>query len=385
MLNFQFYQGAKVLCGEGAIQQLSEIADLFHGHKALIVTDPGMMKTGTIDKVARALESGGKEYVIFDGNEPNPRIAACEEGYEVYQSTGCDMVIGVGGGSNLDCAKGINILRYNPGPLVQYADAAKPLDPGHELIMVPTTSGTGSEVSDGTILSDENHIKHTFLAPSTFAEYVVLDYDLLVGMPPFLTASTGLDALAHACEGMTGNQSSPFLELFGQQIIRDIIQYLPKAVADGKDIEARKKMAVASDVAGFMLIYGHAIAGHSIAQTLGAYFDIPHGAACGYTLPWILEYNAPSTPRLTRLAGEAMGLVFPEGATPEQVGTQIRAFLVDFVHERCRMPKLKDAYAYDESKFEEIAEISANELMQNFNPQKLTKEDCLTIIRRMYA
>jgi alcohol dehydrogenase len=294
------------------------------------------------------------------------------------------MVIGVGGGSNLDCAKGINILRYNPAPLAQYADAAKPFDPGHELIMVPTTSGTGSEVSDGAILSDENHIKRTFLAPSTFAEYVVLDYDLLVGMPPFLTASTGLDALAHACEGMTGNQSTPFLELFGQQVIRDIIQYLPRAVRDGHDIEARKKLAVASNVAGFMLIYGHAIAGHSIAQTLGAYFDIPHGAACGYTLPYIIEYNAASTPRLTRMVGEAMGLAFPENATAQEIGTAIRVFLVDFVYNQCKMPKLQEKYPYDESKFQEIAEISANELMQNFNPQKLTAQDCLTIIRRMY-
>lgn len=385
MLNFQFYQGARVLCGQGVIHQLGEIAALFGGRKALIVTGQGMMKSGTIDKITAVLRESGLDYTIFDEVVPDPPIAACEKGYRVFQNTGCDMVIGVGGGSNIDCAKGINILRYNPGPLMQYANGAKPLDPGHELILVPTTSGTGSEVSDGAILSDENHIKHTFLAPSTFAEYVVLDYDLLVGMPPFLTASTGLDALAHACEGMTGNQSSPFLELFGQQIIRDIIQYLPRAVADGSDIEARTKLAVASDVAGFMLIYGHAIAGHSIAQTLGGYFGIPHGAACGYTLPWILEYNAPDSPRLTKLVGEAMGLTFADDAAPEEIGAAIRAFLVDFVHGPCGMPTLKEKYAYDEAKFEEIADVASKELMQNFNPRQLTKEDCLTILRRMYA
>lgn len=384
MLNFQFYQKCKVLCGSGVLNQLGELADHIGAKKALIVCDPGMIATGSVDKVAAALKASGKEYVIFDENEPNPLISACEKGYEVLKAEGCDMVIGIGGGSNMDCAKGINILRYNPGPLMQYADAAKPFDPGHELIMIPTTSGTGSEVSDGAILSDENHIKHNFLAFVTFAEYAILDYDLLIGMPPKLTAGTGLDALAHACEAMTGTLTSPYMELVGQQVIRDIIEFLPQAVADGKNVEAREKMAIASNVAGFMLVYGHAIAGHSIAQTLGGYFNIPHGPACGYTLPWIMEFNAPGAPRLVKLAGEAMGLKFADNATPEQVGTQIREFLVDFVENKCKMPKLKDSYAYDVAKFDEIAGVCETELFQTWNPRKMSKADCLDIIKNMY-
>lgn len=136
---------------------------------------------------AAALKAGGKEYVIFDENEPNPPIAACNKGYEICVAEKCDFIIGVGGGSNMDCAKGINILRFNPGPLIQYANFAKPFEVGSGLIMVPTTSGTGSEVSDGSILSDENHIKQNFIANGAYADYCILDYDLLVGMPPKLT------------------------------------------------------------------------------------------------------------------------------------------------------------------------------------------------------
>lgn len=153
MLNFQFYQKTRIICGDGAINQLGELADHMGGKKALIVADPGMMATGVVDKIADALKAGGKEYVIFDGNEPNPPIAACEKGYEICKAEQCDFIIGIGGGSNMDCAKGINVLRFNPAPLIQYANFAKPFDVGSGLIMVPTTSGTGSEISDGAILS----------------------------------------------------------------------------------------------------------------------------------------------------------------------------------------------------------------------------------------
>lgn len=204
-------------------------------------------------------------------------------------------------------------------------------------------------------------------------------------MPPKLTAATGLDALAHACESMIGTLTTPYMELVGQQVIRDIIEFLPRAVADGKDIEAREKMAVASNVAGFQLVYGHTCAGHSIAQTLGGYFNIPHGAACGYTLPWIMEFNAPGAPRLVKMCGEAMGLKFADDATPEQIGTQVREFLVDFVDNKCKMPALKDSYAYDEAKFEEVADVCSKEFFQTFNPRKMEPADCLDIIKKMYA
>jgi len=385
MLNFQFYQKTRVLTGCGSLAQLGELADHIGGTKALIVADAGMVATGIVAKVTDALKAGGKEYVVFDENEPNPPIAACEKGYEVCKAEGCDFIIGIGGGSNMDCAKGINVLRFNPAPLIQYANFAKPFEVGNGLIMIPTTAGTGSEVSDGAILSDENHIKQNFIASGAFADYAILDPDLMTGMPPKLTAATGLDALAHAMESMTGTLTSPYMELVGQQVIRDIAEYLPRAVANGNDMKAREKMAVASNVAGFQLVYGHTVAGHSIAQTLGGYFNIPHGAACGYTLPWIMEYNAVAVPELVKMCGEAMGMKFASDATPEEIGAQIREFLLDFVFNKCKMPALKDSYKYDESLFDEIAGVCEKEFFQMFNPRKMSKDDCLDIIKKMYA
>lgn len=386
MLNFQFYQKVKMLCAKGAVNQLPELLETIGAKKPLIVADPGMVAAGTAGKIEEILKKADIQYALFTENEPNPPIAACEKAYEVYTAEGCDNIIGLGGGSNMDCAKGVQILTCNEGPLIQYADMAKPFSAGEGLILIPTTSGTGSEVSDGSILSDENHIKHNFLTTGgAFADYGILDTDLLVGMPAGLTAATGLDALAHACEAMTGTLSSPYMELVGQQVIRDIIEYLPLAVADGNNLEAREKMACASNAAGFMLVYGHTVGGHSIAQTLGGYFNIPHGPACGYTLPWVMEFNAAGAPRLVKMCGEAMGLTFTADEAPEQIGRKIREFLVDFVENQCRMPKIKDAYEYDESKFEEISEVSSKELFQTWNPRKMSPADCLDIIRKMFA
>ncbi|MBQ6602225.1 MAG: iron-containing alcohol dehydrogenase [Eubacterium sp.] len=385
-LNFQFYQKTKVLVGAGAVKQLGELADLIGGRKALVVADPGITAAGIAQKVLDVLKDSGMEAVLFDGNEPNPPITACEKGYEVCQREKCDYVIGVGGGSNLDCAKGINILRFNQGPLIQYANMAKPFDVGSGLIMIPTTSGTGSEMSDGAILSDENHIKQNFIADSAFADYAILDPELMTGMPPQLTAFTGLDALAHALESVTGTLSNPYLEFVCEQTVRDIARYLPRAVADGNDLKAREKMAVASNIGGFELVYGHTCAGHSIAQTVGAFFNVPHGAACGYVTPWITEYNAAAVPETVRTMMEAMGLVFDGTESPVEIGAKSRDFLLDFVYNKCKVPPLAEAFPdYDESRFEECAAACRSEFFQQFNPRRMSKDDCLEIIRKMYA
>lgn len=384
MLNFQFYERVKVLFGNGAVNQLGELAKQIGGTRALIVCDPGMNATGIVERVRQGLETENIQCVVFDENEPNPPIVASEKGYEVFQREGCDFVIGLGGGSNIDCAKGVNILRFNAPPLIQYANFQKPFDVGTGLIIIPTTAGTGSEMSDGAILSDEHHIKFNFIASCAFAEYAVLDPELMLGMPPKLTAFTGLDALTHAVEGYTGTLTNDFVQFFAEKAIDTIAQYLPRAVADGQDREARSKMAVAASVGGFLLLYGHTNAGHSIGQTIGGYFNIPHGAACAYAEPWVLEFNAPACPELTARIGQALGVQFTGKETPEEIGALTRDAFIRFRDVACKVPSIK-TYGYDESKFDEIADACAKEFFQMFNPRKMEKEDCRRIIDKMYA
>lgn len=384
MLNFQFYEKVKVVFGNGAVRQLGELAKHIGCGKALIVCDPAIRAAGVVEKVTRGLESEGIGYAIFDSCEPNPPIAASEKGYEIFQAEGCDFIIGLGGGSNIDCAKGVNILRFNPAPLIQYANFQKPFDVGAGLVIVPTTAGTGSEMSDGAILSDERHIKFNFIADQAFAEYAVVDPELMAGMPPKLTAYTGLDALTHAVEGYTGTLTNDFVQFFAEKVIDTVAEYLPRAVADGGDLEARGKMAVAASVGGFLLLYGHTHAGHSIGQTVGGYFDIPHGMACAYAEPWVLEFNAPACPELTRRIGQAFGAAFTGKETPEEIGAKTRDAFIDFRDNRCGLPSIK-TFPYDESLLDEVAEVCAKEFFQQFNPRKMAKADCLEILRKMYA
>ena len=385
MLNFQFYEKVKVLYGNGAVHQLGELAKHIGGTKALIISDPGMNATGVIEKIIDGLATENIPYVLFDENEPNPPIAACEKAYDILVKEKCDFIIGVGGGSNMDCAKGVNILRFNPAPLIQYANGAKHFDVGDGLIMIPTTAGTGSEMSDGSILSDENHIKQNFISDQgAFAEFAIVDPDLMVGMPPKLTASTGLDALAHAVESYMGTLTNEFVQFQAEKAIDEIVEYLPRAVADGKDMEARKRMAVAASVAGYLLIYGHTCAGHSIGQTLGGYFNIPHGTACAYALPWVCEFNAPAVPHFIKRIGDALGVKFSGSETPEEIGKLTREAMVKFRDEDCKLVDIK-TFPYDESKFDEIAQVCAEEFFQQFNPRTMTKEDCLAVLKNMYA
>ena len=156
------------------------------------------------------------------------------------------------------------------------------------------------------------------------------------------------------------------------------------AVADGKDMEARKRMAVAASVAGYLLIYGHTCAGHSIGQTLGGYFNIPHGTACAYALPWVCEFNAPAVPHFIKRIGEALGVKFSGSETPEEIGKLTREAMVKFRDEDCKLVDIK-TFPYDESKFDEIAQVCAEEFFQQFNPRTMTKEDCLAVLKNMYA
>lgn len=385
MLNFQMYEKVKVVFGNGSINQLGELAKYIGSSKAMIVADAGMIATGTVDKVKHGLENENIPYVVYDKVTPNPLISSVEEAYDVFVKEGCDMVIGVGGGSNMDAAKGVNILRFNEAPLIQYANGAKHFECGTGLIMVPTTAGTGSEMSDGSILSDANHIKQNFISDQgAFAEFAIVDPELMAGMPPKLTASTGIDALAHAVESYTGTLTNSFIQFYSEKIMDIIVEYLPRAVENGQDMEAREKMAVAAAQAGFLLIYGHTHAGHSIGQTIGGYFNIPHGTACSYALPLVLEFNAPAVPELTKNVGKAFGVEFKGDETPEEIGRLTKEALNDFIYNKCKLPSVK-TFEYDESKFEEIAQVISEEFFQTFNPRKMTPADALKILKEMYA
>lgn len=384
MLNFQFYQRVKVLYGNGSVQQIGELVTEVGYKKPFIVSDPGIIATGLVDRVAKSLKASGCDYVVFDQVRPNPPDYVVEAGAEQCQASGCDCVIGVGGGGSIDAAKAINLMRFNEGPILRFADPSVPMNLSPGLIIIPTTSGTGSEVSDGIVLSDKDHNKHPILATNAMSDYAILDPEVMMGMPPKLTIATGLDAFSHCAESMVTNVANGLVDFFVEQGVRTSVEYLPRAVKDGKDLEARGKMAVTSMVGGWMLGYGHTHAGHSFGHVIGGLFDVPHGIAVMAAEPYVIEFNAPAVPERTKRLGELLGVEFTGDETPEEIGAKVRDGLIDFRDNKVGMPCIK-SYEYDVSRFEEMADLIENELFQVFNPRKMTAADAMEILKRIYA
>ena len=281
-----------------------------------------------------------------------------EEGQRRAVSTckflGLDSIIAIGGGSSMDVARGINIVRVNGGSIIEYTDPAKPIAPCNGMIAVPTTAGTGSEMSNALVVTEgSTGRKLAVLADPAVSEYAVLNADLMLTLPAKMTIACGLDAFCHAAEGYLSRMASPVTDAICEKAMFLLYNYLPRAVANGQDREARERVMVASTLAGWMLNNAGTIAGHSIAHVLGAKYHIVHGEAVGYALPAVMEFVAPVRAHKVREIGQILGAVYPENAPDEQVAIIASRAFKDF---RDRMLGLHPVEDYG---------ISVEELVSN--------------------
>ena len=291
-----------IIFGEGALDALDEL----EGQRALIVTDVVLVQLGLVDKVKAHLDKAGIEVRVFDGVEPDPSVQTVRQGVEVAQEFEPDWIIGLGGGSPMDAAKAIWVLYERPdldpaeiNPFIRLGLRQKA-----RLITIPTTSGTGAEVTWGIVLTDTEEQRKMGLGNrENVADIAIVDPEMAAGMPPQLTADTGLDALTHAVEGYTCTWHSDITDGLCINAVRSVFQYLSRAVADGSDMEAREKMHNAATCAG--LGFGNALASmaHAMGHTLGAVFHVPHGRAVAIFLPYTIEFAAREAPeRFAELA-----------------------------------------------------------------------------------
>lgn len=381
-MDIQLVQNVKVVFGAGCLPALAEIAAEKDAHRPLIVTDKGIVAAGIAEKALAALTSDTCTPVLFDGVQPDPSRSVVDAGWKLFCDEDCDLVIGLGGGSAMDTAKAINLLRYNEGPIMRYA--TEPVAASPNLVSVPTTSGTGSELSDGLVISDDEGEKHPMLATLASSEYAVVDPELMVGMPPHITASTGFDALAHAIEGYTTNVASLLTDQINHSTIEEVCEWLPVAVQDGSDIEARSHMAAACLMSGWMLRNSHTHAGHSVAHILGGHFHIPHGFGCAYALPYVVEFNACELPEKTAEIAAVFGANITGYETPEQLGAKARVAMQQFCEHDLGL-KSASAWEIDRSQFAAMGEEIAGELFQAFNPRKMTAADATEILEKIFA
>ena len=305
--------------GKGAINEIVPIAQARSFKHIFVCSDPDLIKFGVTSKVTNLLDEAKIAYTVYSGIKPNPTIENVTEGVEAYKACGADSIITIGGGSSMDTAKAIGIIIANP----EFADVrslegvAPTKNHAVPTIAVPTTAGTAAEVTINYVITDvEKERKFVCVDENDIPEYAVVDPDMMSSMPKGLTASTGMDALTHAIEGYTTLGAWEMSDMFHLEAIKLISQNLRGAVENKP--ENREGMALAQYIAGMGFSnVGLGIA-HSIAHTLGAHYDTPHGVACAMMLPIVMEYNQECTGEKYREIARAMGVEGVDDMTQEE-------------------------------------------------------------------
>ena len=309
MKTYSYQLPTRIEFGNGVSRQVGAEAKALGGTRAMIVTDPGVRAAGIVDPITASLSDAGIETVVYDGVAANPRDADVDEAGRVASAEKVDLLVAVGGGSPMDTAKGVGVLQTHGGRITDWEGWSVVTRPITPLITIPTTSGTGSEVSFWAVITDTaRHYKMSVASPMIAARVALLDPELTLTLPKRLTASTGMDALSHSVEAYTAAIGCPLADAFAVAGIEACGRSLRRACADGRDLEARYGMMYASMI-GLLAVGGSDVAGvHCMGEAIGGLYDTPHGEAMAIYLPVVTEYNLSAAPEkyanVARLLGE---------------------------------------------------------------------------------
>ncbi len=370
-----------VIDGPGAIRKLPEFIKSKGLDNILVVTDKGLMGIHLLDSLFEELEKAGVKYTVYDGTQPNPSIQNIEDARQLYLDNACQGVIAFGGGSPMDCAKAAAARVTNPKtPVKKMRGVLKVWHKLPPLFAVPTTAGTGSEVTLAAVVSDpETHEKNAINDPKLRPKYAVLDPELTVGLPPHITSTTGMDALTHAVEAYIGNSNVKSTIAYAEKATKMIFDNIETAYSDGKNIEARDKMLWASYYAGMAFTRAYVGYVHAIAHNLGGFYGIPHGLANAVILPYVLEYYGASAHKKLAKLAEISG-VKTDGSDKEKAEAFIEA--IKTLNKNMNIPD-----GFDMIKDEDIPTIVERALKEGNPlypvPKIMDKADCEAVIRRL--
>ncbi len=311
-----YFRSPEIVFGRDALDHLTQLS----GHRAFIVTDPIIQSLGFVEKVQARLKMAGIDSETFTSVEAEPSLDTIRQGAAKMSAYRPDWVIGLGGGSPMDAAKAMWIVYENPGINILAITPFEPLKLRQKarMIAISATSGTGAEVTWGIVLTDPSDKRKVAIgAPENTPDIAIVDPALALTMPSQLTADTGMDALTHAIEGYTSTWQNDFSDGLCLQAVKIIFEYLPQAVANGADEEAREKMHNAATIAGLGFINSMCSLAHSLGHSLGAMYHIPHGRAVGLFLPYTIQFNINGYNDLSRYQDLASFLRL-SAATPQQ-------------------------------------------------------------------
>ncbi|WP_432452409.1 MULTISPECIES: lactaldehyde reductase [unclassified Agarivorans] len=296
------------LAGSGAVEDAVTVLSQQFVKKALIVTDTNLVKLGLLDTLLSALDSYSIAYEMFDEVLPNPTASLVRRGLAVYQKAECDCFIAVGGGSPVDCAKAIRIMASNDGDICDFNGVGKVTHSGAYFVAINTTAGTAAEMTSNSVITDEeNQVKMVIIDAKQIPDIAVNDPSLMLGLPAATTAATGMDALTHAIEAYVTPGAHILTRPTALEAIRLISKWLPVAVAEGQNFEARDNLACAQFLAGMAFNSAGLGLVHAMAHQPGATHNLPHGVCNAILLPEVCEFNAETCPEPFRAVAEAMG------------------------------------------------------------------------------
>jgi alcohol dehydrogenase len=379
---FEMFMAGRIRFGCGAVARLGELAEKAGGKRTLVVTDPMLKEMKTAGRVEKILTDAGIETHVFADVEPEPSVETTDAAAELAREKECNLVVGLGGGSSMDVAKAVGVLLTNEGSAAKYQGLGLVEKAGVPTIMIPTTAGTGSEVTFTSVLMRKSDgFKGGINDEKLFPDYSILDPELTVTMPPHVTAATGMDALTHALEAYTSRQASPFSDMFAEEAMVRIGRWIRVATQNGRDLEARSEMMLAALYGGVALANAGVGACHALSYPLGALFGIGHGVANALLIPYVARHNCQASPERYATVAELLGYTQDED-DPLPLRAELCAeVLEELVYDLGLPATLEDLGAgITPDHFGELAKkaMGVSRPMEN-NPREMTEEDCVNI------
>ncbi|MBC7193522.1 iron-containing alcohol dehydrogenase [Marinobacter sp.] len=390
---YEFFCPVKVIAGKAALEHIPYELTGLAAKRPMIITDKGVRAAGLLDPVVNACTESGLDIAsIYDDVPPDSSTGVVRKIAGIYRSEQCDSIIAVGGGSAIDTAKAVNILVSEGGDdIAAYSGAGilkRALKP---FFVVPTTAGTGSEVTAVAVITDiEKHVKLPFTSSFLLPNAAVIDPRMTLTLPPHITAATAMDAMTHATEAFTCMARNPLSDAYATAAIRKISDNLLKVMDNPRDADARLELAQASTMAG--IAFSNSMVGlvHSLGHATGALFHLPHGLCMSLYLPYVLEYNLESIREplgelLLYLDGPDAYAATPGNRRAEAAIASIRK-LRDTLYKYCKLPRtLKETGAVREDQLDNIAELALDDGSIMFNPREVTLEDARAVLKRAWA
>ncbi|MEW5552487.1 iron-containing alcohol dehydrogenase [Peribacillus frigoritolerans] len=384
-MNFEYYCNTRMVMGVGKSKEVALIlADIVEPHSTImIVSDPGIKKAGLVTLIEKHLQEAGYSVILFDQVSQNPRDNECLIGAEIFRKEQVTGLIAVGGGSPMDTAKAIALLGPNGGIPEDYVEGKKAHTNVAPLVCIPTTAGTGSEVTRSSVITlSSSHkkitIKHALLRPRV----AILDPALTATVPKGITAATGVDALVHAIEGYTCKLTNPISQAMGASAMATIVEYLPKAYENGEDLEARYKMQEGSLLAGLCFGSADVAAVHCLAEALGSLYDTPHGIANAVFLPYVIQFNSSENKPLHAELARIMNFAGKNDSDDVAINK-----LVDHLYaftKNLGIPTLKELSYVKEEDFDKMAELAEQNNSTPSNVRVIKKADYLEILKAAF-